>query len=196
MCSVIGCFGKQHARALCRIHYQRLYYSGSLELKAPRCVDCGVGLERKGPREPVRCAACVVKRKRERQRADYAAHRTKRLAAQAARRARDPESARQRGRGQWAKASSEYKRRVNAGRNARRVCAAVVERYDPRSVFERDGWVCYLCGFTIDESLRFPDPLSASIDHLEPLSRGGSDALDNVGATHLRCNMAKGNRAL
>ena len=63
-----------------------------------------------------------------------------------------------------------------------------------REVYERDGWVCGICGDPIDPALRFPDPGSATLDHRRPLSRGGSHTLDNVQAAHLTCNASKGAR--
>lgn len=61
-------------------------------------------------------------------------------------------------------------------------------------VCERDGWVCGLCGKRVDASLAWPHPNSASLDHVVPLSAGGSHTLDNVQCAHLSCNMAKGAR--
>ncbi len=43
---------------------------------------------------------------------------------------------------------------------------------------------------------RHPDPKSASIDHIIPISRGGGDVKANVQLTHFSCNIAKNNRAL
>lgn len=61
-------------------------------------------------------------------------------------------------------------------------------------VFDRDGWVCQLCMAPVDGTLTYPDPESPSLDHIEPLSRGGSHTLDNVQLAHLFCNLSKGAR--
>ncbi|WP_369692276.1 HNH endonuclease [Schaalia hyovaginalis] len=53
------------------------------------------------------------------------------------------------------------------------------------------GNVCHICGQPIDLTRKWPDPLSATRDHLIPRSRGGSDALDNVRPAHLRCNSSR-----
>ena len=58
-------------------------------------------------------------------------------------------------------------------------------------VLERDGWTCYLCGQEIRRGVAFPDPMSPSIDHVVPISRGGVHTMDNVRATHLICNSRK-----
>jgi DNA-directed RNA polymerase subunit RPC12/RpoP len=62
------------------------------------------------------------------------------------------------------------------------------------SIFKRDGYVCYLCGKSIDMSLKNPHPMSASIDHVIALANGGNSEPDNLRATHLRCNMNKRDR--
>lgn len=59
----------------------------------------------------------------------------------------------------------------------------------------RDSWTCGLCDLPVDLELAWPDPLSKSLDHVVPLSRGGAHDPDNVQLAHLRCNTAKGNRA-
>ena len=58
-------------------------------------------------------------------------------------------------------------------------------------IFERDGWICQLCGRKINRRLKYPNPRSKSIDHIVPLSKGGNDSPSNVQAAHLRCNMIK-----
>jgi hypothetical protein len=62
------------------------------------------------------------------------------------------------------------------------------------AVFERDHWICGLCGLGIDSQLSWPDPWSATLDHIVPLTRGGAHRLSNVQAAHARCNISKGNR--
>lgn len=61
-------------------------------------------------------------------------------------------------------------------------------------VFARDGYTCQLCGDPIDPRLTYPDPMSASLDHVVPLSKGGPHTFDNCQAAHLRCNLSKGAR--
>lgn len=62
-------------------------------------------------------------------------------------------------------------------------------------IFERDGWVCQLCDAPVDRLLNYPDPGSASLDHILPLSRGGHHIRSNVQLAHLFCNLSKGARA-
>ncbi|MFC6012692.1 HNH endonuclease [Nocardia lasii] len=69
-----------------------------------------------------------------------------------------------------------------------------------REVFERDGWICHLCGDPIPEPLRTTrvlggkhDPLSPAVDHVIPLSRGGPHTMENCRAAHWTCNARKFN---
>ena len=64
----------------------------------------------------------------------------------------------------------------------------------PTDVFERDGWTCGLCNVGVDRSLKWPDPMSVSLDHVIPVSKGGMHSLANVQCAHLSCNVSKGNR--
>jgi 5-methylcytosine-specific restriction endonuclease McrA len=58
----------------------------------------------------------------------------------------------------------------------------------------RENDVCWLCGQPVDKSLPWPDPMSASVDHIVPLSVGGSlTDRSNVRLAHLRCNSSRGN---
>lgn len=56
---------------------------------------------------------------------------------------------------------------------------------------ERDGNRCYLCERKVPDRA-YPHPLSPSLDHVVPLSKGGAHDPDNVRLTHLRCNVEKG----
>lgn len=62
------------------------------------------------------------------------------------------------------------------------------------SVYERDGYICQLCGTPVDARLKWPHPYSVSLDHIVPLSLGGMHSYDNVQCAHLRCNCQKGNK--
>lgn len=58
----------------------------------------------------------------------------------------------------------------------------------------RDGTECWLCGQEVDVLLAYPDPRSASVDHVQPRSLGGPNSLDNFRLTHLICNVRRQNR--
>lgn len=73
-----------------------------------------------------------------------------------------------------------------------RLLAATVEAFDPYEVFDRDGWICQICGGEIDPAARRPDQLCVSLDHIIPLSRGGEHSRANTQAAHLICNVKKG----
>lgn len=123
--------------------------------------------------------AAHVEERRESQRAYYAANRDKFREYQTKYRATKPEARR----------SSERRRRA-----AKR--GGPTERFTLPEIFERDGWVCGICSEPIDRTLKFPDPMSVHLDHIVPISRGGSHTRDNVQATHGVCNMRKGNRLM
>jgi HNH endonuclease len=64
-------------------------------------------------------------------------------------------------------------------------------------ILDRDDWTCRIPGCELGPIPRdrvFPDPLSASIDHIVPESLGGADTAPNKRAAHLICNTRRGNR--
>lgn len=65
-----------------------------------------------------------------------------------------------------------------------------------REVFWRYGGACHLCGEQISRDLDWPHPRSRSVDHLVPVSRGGSNDVDNLRPSHLACNLNRGSRVL
>lgn len=64
--------------------------------------------------------------------------------------------------------------------------------FKDQEIFDRDGWRCGICGGHVDPAVRWPDPWSASLDHIVPMSLGGPHRPDNVQCAHLRCNILKG----
>lgn len=75
----------------------------------------------------------------------------------------------------------------------RRAIMAKGEVINHTEVFDRDGWLCHLCGELIDRTATRTDWMRVTLDHVIPLSKGGTHTYDNVRASHYRCNMAKGN---
>lgn len=65
-----------------------------------------------------------------------------------------------------------------------------------RAYLLKTGERCSLCGGYIDKSLKFPDPMSPSVDHIIPVAKGGKSTLDNLQLTHLACNKAKGKKII
>lgn len=70
------------------------------------------------------------------------------------------------------------------------------EPYSEKDVLEMYGDNCHICGVQVD--LEAPRSTQREgwqnglhIDHLVPLSRGGSDSLENVRPAHGKCNLKK-----
>lgn len=58
-------------------------------------------------------------------------------------------------------------------------------------VAKRDGWRCGICGRKVNPRLRYPHRMSASLDHIQPLAKGGSHTWGNVTVAHFICNSRK-----
>lgn len=86
------------------------------------------------------------------------------------------------------------KRRAYGQARRARMAGAPTEEFSDDEIFERDKWVCQLCGYPVDPTLRWPHPMYKSLDHRVQISRGGSHTRDNVQLAHLSCNSRKGCR--
>lgn len=104
----------------------------------------------------------------------------------------------------WYRANLEHARAQRRGYNQRtgagtagthrylaRKRRQIVEQFTNREIFERDGWECRVCGDSVDQSVRWPHPLSATLDHILPVSKGGPHARSNVQLAHAFCNLSK-----
>lgn len=55
--------------------------------------------------------------------------------------------------------------------------------------------VCGICGKPVDKTLKFPHPMSKTIDHIIPINKGGHPSdLDNLQLAHLCCNRQKSDK--
>jgi len=60
-------------------------------------------------------------------------------------------------------------------------------RWLRKQLVQRDGLVCGICGKPIATAREI------TIDHIRPLSKGGSDKLTNLRLAHEPCNVRRGN---
>ena len=90
-------------------------------------------------------------------------------------------------------ARSKTRKRVKYYSSRRRKIYAQGDYIDSLVLFELYGWTCCICARKIDKRLRCPNYWAATIDHVIPLSKGGTHTWDNVRPAHWKCNMDKGN---
>jgi 5-methylcytosine-specific restriction endonuclease McrA len=92
--------------------------------------------------------------------------------------------------------SKRYFRRIRRSRERARERAAKVEPVNPRTVFERDGYRCQLCGYKTLKSKRGSyHPKAPELDHIVPLGQGGEHSYRNTQCACRACNMAKSDGA-
>ena len=92
----------------------------------------------------------------------------------------------------WERKGRDWTRDYVSRRKAR-VNAVTVEKVSPSVVFECDKWMCQICGKPVDPSLKHPNPLCATMDHIIPISKGGEHSYANLQLAHLSCNSRKSN---
>ena len=88
--------------------------------------------------------------------------------------------------------SDRCRLRQKRRRRRARTAGAGYKTLSFRTVAERDNWVCQLCGGLVDPAVEWPDPMTATLDHIIPLSQGGDHSEANGQLAHWRCNTLKG----
>lgn len=114
------------------------------------------------------------------------ANRERLNAASRARYWADPEAARATTQ-RW-QANNPDKVAAGLARRAQRELDAYVEDVPLLEIAERDGWRCHLCRKKVDPKFKYPHPMSATRDHLIPISHGGLHEKRNVKLAHWDCN--------
>lgn len=69
--------------------------------------------------------------------------------------------------------------------------ATIAEPFSDSYIYQRDDWVCQICGDKTRPDYNYLHPLAPTIDHIVPLSRGGNHTKRNTQTSHRRCNSEK-----
>ena len=57
--------------------------------------------------------------------------------------------------------------------------------------------ICGICGKPVDKSLKYPDPMSPTVDHIIPLNKGGHPSdINNLQLAHWICNRMKSDKIM
>lgn len=57
--------------------------------------------------------------------------------------------------------------------------------------------ICGICGKPVDKRIKYPDPLSPTIDHIIPIAKGGHPSdIANLQLVHFCCNRQKSDKIL
>ena len=113
----------------------------------------------------------------------YTKHAEERRAAARAARASNPERVREYNQ-RWREANPEKAQAHAALRRARVKGSPEAVLIDRSVIYKRDGGRCHICGLRVSGA-RF------HIDHLVPLSHGGSHTPENVALAHPKCNLRR-----
>ena len=93
--------------------------------------------------------------------------------------------------------SFRHNRRKSKSRRRARIRNVANDNINPFYVFARDGWTCQLCNVKTPKKLRGTfDNNAPELDHIIPISLGGTHTLENVQCSCRKCNGAKSNRPM
>lgn len=90
-------------------------------------------------------------------------------------------------------AKKRASRRISKAKRRARIIGTQTENIDPFDIFDRDKWRCHLCGIKTLKSLRGTyEDRAPELEHIYPLSLGGTHTWDNVACSCRKCNQEKG----
>lgn len=89
--------------------------------------------------------------------------------------------------------------RASSRRRRARLMNVDSEHYSTSQVIELYGTNCHICSEPIDMNANCRPGQEGwerglNIDHITPISKGGTDTLNNVKPSHAKCNLSKGSR--
>jgi 5-methylcytosine-specific restriction endonuclease McrA len=181
VCVIEGCAHEVRSKraSLCDAHYMRKYRgsSSAAELRASSCGRCGIKINKgkfcsaecgwkkaRGTPDSTVCVICSSSFKAD------GPHKTCSKKCQAELKSNHENSYRAR------KASVES------------------EVFGRNEIFERDGWICQLCGGQIDRSASPRSSMAPALDHVIPIVSGGPNTRANTQCVHMKCNSRKKDR--
>lgn len=177
ICIEEDCENKVHARGLCGKHYYHW-----LKDNNPRdtrnnliCMDCDGNFRveaYKGP-IPKRCGECTTK---------YWAKCQRRWANDNREQVRASIS-------RCSKNNKSRRRRNAAKRRALKANSPVVQNIDLELLYDVFNGCCYLCGYEVEQD-------EWDLEHIVPLSKGGSHSYSNLAVSCPPCNSKKGPKQL
>jgi 5-methylcytosine-specific restriction endonuclease McrA len=92
-------------------------------------------------------------------------------------------------------AYKDSKRRTKSKRRAVERGCKEARSIDPLKVFDRDGWRCQICLKQTPRKLRGTfHPRAPELDHVVPISKGGTHTWENLQCSCRDCNGRKGNK--
>ena len=98
---------------------------------------------------------------------------------------------------EWGKANPEKRRAIEHRYRANKRSGGIIDDVEVEVLYIRDKGMCSICLKHVDKRLKFPDPMSASIEHIIPVSKPGSThSYRNTALAHLICNIRKNNRTV
>ena len=94
--------------------------------------------------------------------------------------------------------------------NNKIICSQCYKKYNKKhstkslkALYKRDNGICYLCGckcnyedYIIKNGTIICGDYYPSIEHVIPISKGGTDNWDNIRLAHRKCNNKKGNKLI
>lgn len=88
---------------------------------------------------------------------------------------------------EWSRANRDKRDAAYNKWRAAKKGSSTTETIIKQNVWDRDKGMCGICGDPADFS-------NWHLDHIIPLSRGGTHTLENVQVSHVYCNLSKGNK--